>query len=68
MSSITVNLENLNDNEREQLTALIEKANKPKKWEGPKGDLVIHGDGDKREGHERAPRENVPLYALVRLR
>lgn len=47
MKPVTVNMDNLTDPEREQLMALMEKANKTK-WAGPSGDWNILGDGDVR--------------------
>jgi hypothetical protein len=44
MNEITVNMENLNDEERKALMALVEKGNK-KKWE-PSGTCIIMGNGD----------------------
>lgn len=50
MEDIRINLENLNDKEREQFMALVEKAHKPKKkvWKPEKGETywIVVGDGN----------------------
>ena len=44
MNKLTVDLDNLKSEERDQLLALVKKSQKPK-WAGPKGDWVIQGNG-----------------------